>query len=219
MAAGWRDQYTRYRGFFLNIRDLYKKRADLRAFFEVILSLTTIVIFISFALKPTVLTIISLNQQIQEKERTLAALEEKNRNLDLANELLIQNQARVADINASVGTLPNPETVSKQILGVATKNNTTLLGLSIGQATIVGVDPTGQRPTDFKPIEGAGGEMTISISARGDFQSINSFVGDIENLRIAIKVDSLTVNSSVTEAGQVIIAVIAGRVPYTNIPE
>lgn len=219
MAVGWREQYTRYRGFFLNIRDLYKKRADLRAFFEVILSLSTIVIFIAFALKPTVLTIISLNQQIQEKEKTLAALEEKNRNLDVANDLLIQNSARVSDINSSIGTSPNPDAVSKQILGVATKNNTSLLGLSIGQATIVGEDPTGQRPTDFKPIEGAGGEMTISISARGDFQSVNSFVSDLENLRIAIKIDSLTINSSLTEEGQVIVAVVAGRVPYTKVSE
>lgn len=61
--------------------------------------------------------------------------------------------------------------------------------------------------------------MTISISARGDFQSVNSFVSDLENLRIAIKIDSLTINSSLTEEGQVIVAVVAGRVPYTKVSE
>ena len=59
MATGWRGQYIRYRGFFLNIVDLYKKRADLRAFLEVILSISTVTIFLLFALKPTMLTIVS----------------------------------------------------------------------------------------------------------------------------------------------------------------
>ena len=45
MKQGWRGQYYRYRGYFLDILNLYKKRSDLRAFVEVILSLSTITIF------------------------------------------------------------------------------------------------------------------------------------------------------------------------------
>jgi hypothetical protein len=216
MAQGWRGPYTRYKGFFLNIVDLYKNRADLRAFLEVILSLTTIIIFVSFALRPTVLTILSLLQQIEEKEQTLASLELKNNNLNTATNILSQNQSRISDIDLAVSTSPSPQIISKQVLGLAGKNSVSILGLSLGQATLRGVDTSAKSITDFRPIQNAGGEMTISISLRGDYPSIRAFVKDLENLRIAVKTDILAINSSTTEAGQVVVGVITGRLPYTG---
>lgn len=217
MAIGWRGQYSRYRGYFLNIMDLYKKRADLRAFLEVTLSLTTIIIFVTFALKPTILTILSLAQQIEEKEKTYAALLEKTKNLEIATNLIIQNEARIPDINIAVGTSPNPDVIAKQIQALSSKNSVELLGLSIGTATIIGEDTSAKSVSDFKPIEGAGGEMTISISIKGVYSSISAFIKDLENLRIAIKTDTLTVNASTTETGQILVGVISGRVPFTKI--
>lgn len=216
MATGWRGQYSRYTGFFLNIVDLYKKRSDLRAFLEVILSLTTIVIFTTFALKPTILTIISLTREIKEKENVLSLLEQKNIDLQIASDLLIQNQNKIEAIDSAIPTSPNPDKIAVQIQGLAFKNSVSLLGLSIGQATLIGKNPSVEQRSDFKPIQNAGGEMTISVSVKGSYYSINSFAKDLENLRIVVKVDLTTINASTTETGQAIVAVISGRVPYTK---
>ena len=105
MALGWRGQYYRYKDYFLNIVALYKQRRDLRAFLEVILSLSTVIIFVVFALKPTALTIISLYNEIKVKKDTLrvynAHLEsvhfnrEEYKYIEDVKEILIQNELKV----------------------------------------------------------------------------------------------------------------------------
>src|SRR5689334_5747586 len=141
MALGWRGQYLRYREFFLNISDLYKKRADLRAFLEVILSISTVTIFLLFALKPTALTIISLLQEIKDKQTTVNALTQKVSNLNTANNVFAENQNLIPDIEESVSTSPEPDTIAQQIEGIAAKNSANILGISIGQVTLVGTIP------------------------------------------------------------------------------
>ena len=44
--------------------------------------------------------------------------------------------------------------------------------------------------------------------------SKDEIIKDFENLRIPVKMDVLSVNSSLTDLGQIIVAVISGRVPY-----
>src|SRR5687768_1922307 len=109
MALGWRDQYTRYREYYLNIVNLYKQKADLRAFLEIILSLITVTIFTIFAIKPTVLTIIGLVREIEDKKTTLAALEQKVKNLETAGNVYVENQDVIPIVNSAISTLPAPQ--------------------------------------------------------------------------------------------------------------
>ncbi len=214
MALGWRGQYTRYREFFLNVATFYKQRADLRAFLEIILSLSTVIIFLMFALKPTVLTIISLVKEIDEKKATVAALDVKIRNLNTASNVFTQNQNSIPNINIAVGTTPQPNLILQQIEGLSVKNSVNILGASVGQVTIKGTVPPKKSSSDVKPLSGGAKEMPVSLSVRGDYANLLSFLSDLENLRSVIKIDTITINSSSTDTGQVIIAVIAGRVPY-----
>lgn len=213
MALGWRGSYTRYKEFFLNISALYKKKAELRAFLEIILSLSTIIIFLLFALKPTVITIIDLLQQIKDKETTLAGLTKKVGDLQAANGLLQQNQASIPYIDTAVSSLPKPDIFAGQVLGLSAKNSVDILGLSIDQITLVGTSVNKSNP-DLKPLPGDAKEMPFSVSVRGPFPNLLAFVKDFENLRIAVKIDSMGINSSVTDKGLVIVAVISGRVPF-----
>jgi Tfp pilus assembly protein PilO len=213
MALGWRGSYTRYKEFFLNITALYKKRAELRAFLEIILSLSTITIFLLFALKPTVLTIVSLMQQIKEKQETLSALTQKVSDLQKASGILQQNQSSIQNINIAVPTLAKPNILAGQVLALAAKNSVEILGFSINQITLVGTS-SNKSSSDFKPLPGESMEMPFSISIRGSYPNLIAFIRDFENLRVASKIDTLGVNSSITERGSTIVAVISGRAPF-----
>jgi hypothetical protein len=213
MALGWRGSYTRYKEFFLNITELYKKRADLRAFLEIILSLSTVIVLLLFALKPTVLTIIDLLQQIEEKQSTLSALTQKVADLQVAGNLLQRNQGFIPNINVAVPSRPNPNTLSEQALGLAAKNSASILGVSINQITLMGLD-TGKGVPGIKPLPANAKEMSFSISVRGAFSNLAAFIRDFENLRMMTKIDSLGITSSVTDKGLVIVAIISGRAPY-----
>ncbi len=214
MALGWRGQYYRYQGFFLNIVDLYKKRQDLRMFTEVILSLTTIIVFLLFALKPTVLTIINLVQEIQAKKETVAQLDQKIAALQSAQNVYSEESSFVSIAESSVPGNPQPDTFVRQIEGVASKDSANILGISVGQVTLTGTETQKAKLSDLKPISSKAKEMTVSISVAGDFTNLTSFITDLDNLRRPIRIDILGVNSSITDKGRVIVAVISGRVPF-----
>lgn len=213
MALGWRGSYARYKEFFLNIAALYKKKAELRAFLEIILSLSTITIFLLFALKPTAITIISLLQQIKEKQATITGLTQKVSDLQKASDLLQQNQASVQNINIAVPTLAKPNILAGQVLGLAAKNSVDILSFSINQITLVGTSVS-KNYSDFKPLPGDAKEMPFSVSVRGSYPNLIAFIKDFEKLRIATKIDTLGISSSVTEKGLTIVTVISGRTPF-----
>lgn len=214
MALGWRGSYLRYKEFFLNISSLYKKRNDLRAFLEIILSISTVVIFIVFALKPTILTVLGLTKEIQEKRATVAALSQKVTNLQSANKLFGQNQNSISVVDSAISSIPNPDVFSKQVAGLASKNSVSVLGLSIGEVMFVGTQTPKKATQDFRELPAGANEMSFSISVRGNYANLLSFIKDFENLRLISQMDTLGVSSSKTDAGQIVVAIISGKVPF-----
>ncbi|HTK03293.1 MAG TPA: hypothetical protein VL401_00795 [Alphaproteobacteria bacterium] len=214
MALGWHGQYIRYREFFLNISSLYKQRADLRAFLEVILSLSTVILFLLFALRPTALTIISLLQEIKEKQTTIASLNQKLSNLKTANTVFEENQSNIPIIETSIATSPEPNLITHQLELLGVKNSVNVLGISVGQIILVGTAPVKKSSTDVKPMPGGARDMPLSFSISGNFPNLLAFIRDLENLRTIIRIDTVTINSSHNNNEQVITAAISGRVPY-----
>jgi len=213
MAQSWRGSYTRYKGFFLNISALYKKRPDIRAFLEIILSLSTVTVFLLFALKPTAVTIINLLQQIKERKETLSVLTQKVDDLQTASNIIQQNQNYIPDINIAIPDAPNPDIFSEQVEGLAAKNTVNILGISVNHVPLVG-DLTNKDTTKYTPLPDSANEMPFSVSIEGGFSGIISFIHDFDNMRIATKIDTLNINSSIGEKGLTIVAIISGRVPY-----
>jgi hypothetical protein len=214
MATGWREQYFRYKDFFLNIVSVYKQRRDIKEFLELILSLSTVIIFVVFALKPTALTIISLYNQIQSKQTVLNSLNQKISDLQKSNTVFNQNQDSIPDIDTAIFTNPEPDTISKQILGLASKDSVNLLGISIGQLFLVGKSPTIKNSSNLSPLPENALSMPVSISFKGSYSNLFTFIKDIENLRIPVKTDSLTISSSQTQEGSTIVGVMTIRIPY-----
>jgi hypothetical protein len=213
MALGWRESYYRYRGFFLNIAALYKQKADLRAFLEIVLSITTVIVFLLFALKPTALTIINLLQQINEKKQTLVGLTQKVNDLQTVNGILDQDQNLIPSIDSAVPNVPNPDILSEQAEGLASKDAVEILGISVNQVTLLGANST-KKITGVTPLPQGAYEMPFSLSIEGPYTNLIAFVNDFENLGLASRIDSLTISSSVTDKGRVIVAVISGRIPF-----
>jgi hypothetical protein len=213
MTQSWRGPYTRYKEFFLNISALYEKRPDVRAFLEIILSLSTVIIFLIFALKPTAITIVDLLQQIKERKETLSALTQKVTDLKTVNTIVQQNQDYISDIDSAIPAIPNPDILSEQIEGLAAKNSIEILGISVNQIPLVG-DLTNKSATKYTPLPENVNEMPFSLSLRGGFSNLILFIHDFQNMRIATKIDTLSINSSVSNNGSTVVAVITGRVPY-----
>ncbi len=156
MALGWRGSYLRYRDYFLNIINVYKQKPDVKMFLEILLSVGTISLFAIFAIKPTIITIIDLVNQLQSREQTLSQMNRKIDNIQTARALFNANQTTIALVPEAVPTDPSPDVFARQIEGLSKKNSANLLGVSIGDITLIGKSSQTVRQTDFAPLpEGA----------------------------------------------------------------
>jgi len=215
MALGWRKEYLRYREFFLNISALYRRNQDLRMFLEVLLSLGTISFFAFFALKPTLVTIVELYKNIQTKQDLVNKMDTKIQNISAAQSIFDSESARISLTESSVPELASPETFVRQIEGLAITNSVNLLGVSIGQVTLVGEEKkTSTSETDIAPLPEGARALTFSVSVNGSYPALARFLSELENLRRPIKIDNTGLTSAQTEEGSELVLLVSGRVPY-----
>lgn len=214
MALGWRGAYLRYRDYFLNIINVYKQKQDVKMFLEILLSAGTISLFAVFAIKPTVVTIIDLVNQLQSRQQTLTQMNQKINDIQTAQALFNVNQTTIALVPEAVPTDPSPDGFARQIEGLSKKSSANLLGVSIGDVTLVGKPTQTVKQTDFAPLPEGAKEVSFSISLEGDFTSLVTFVTSLQNLRRPVKVDVFNISSSKTKTGPALVLLISGRVPY-----
>jgi len=213
MALGWKKDYLRYKELFLKILIKYKKREDVRIFLEIFLSIITVTFFSIFALKPTILTISQLLKDNKEKQETINNLEEKIKNISLAQEVYEQNFDKLSMVENAIPNTPTPENLLRQIEGVAYLNSVTLLGSSVNEVTLTGEETKKQKdvienlPENVKI-------LSFSISVTGSYDSLTRFISNLENLRRPIVFDSLNITSSDTEKGKTIVLLLSGQSPY-----
>lgn len=213
MAVGWKKDYFRYKEFFLNILSIYNSKPNLKIYLELVLSLSTIVIFALFAIKPTILTIIELSNKIHSKEDVLLKLRQKIVNLQEASNLLQSSAEDLSYIEQSIPSTSSPEILIKQLELLAIQSSLQITGFSSSDIVLVGV-PNNKTSADLKSLTGNAGELPFSLSVSGSYQNLFSFLTNIEFLRRAIKIDSIAINANNTDNGKVITMTILGRVPF-----
>jgi Tfp pilus assembly protein PilO len=214
MALGWRKDYLRYRSYFLNIVNAYKRRQDLKAFLELILTLVAISFFALFALKPTLLTIIELLREIEKKEETVDKMNTKIQNLQQAQTLYIQEEARIKLLETTVPGNPAPDLFVRQIEGLATSYPVNLLGITIGEVTLLGEEKEKRSKSELEPLPEGSKGITFSISIAGSYQGVVNFLSALEDIRRPVKIDALNILSPQLEETQNLILVVTGRTPY-----
>jgi hypothetical protein len=215
MALGWRKEYLRYREYFLNIVVLYKQRPNVRMFLEIMLSLATISFFSAFALRPTLLTIAQLLNEIEAKEEVIAKLDTKIENIGIAEGVYTSEAPRIPFTVQSVPTNPSVEILTRQVEALAVANQVNLLGVSFGEVVLAGEEKQAPRSdSEISPLPEGAAPVTFSISVTGSYQSLFNFLSSLENLRRPIRIDTTGMTASVTEEGKKIVLLVSGRVPY-----
>ncbi len=223
MAATWKRDYVKYQKEFLGIITLYKERTDLQAFTEILLSITTVILFSIFAIRPTARTIAQLIQENKGKEETIATMDEKIKNLALASDTYDRNKSKIDLLDTAVPTIPDPNGQQRQLEGVIMKDQIELVALSLGPASIVGnlsfapLSATSQADQGSSALPLSAKSIYTSIDATGDYQKLLQFLGDIEKIRRPIFYDSFTFTTERQKSAdgkpQLILSV-AGFSPY-----
>ena len=214
MGSDWRRDYIQYRRYFFDILALYKRRQDLRAFLEILLSIGTIILFIAFAVRPTVITISQLLTELKNKEDTISQMDTKIKNLQIAQSLLSQNINQLVLLDTAVPSQPTPDVQLRQYEGLAKNNNATVLSLSSGEVSVIGQGTPPKVEIGQKTMPAGSKSFSISGTFSGDYPSLSGLLSDIENLRRPILLDSVSFSSIQTQTGKKVVLSISGRVPY-----
>ncbi len=215
MALGWKRRYLRYQKYYLNILALYKKRQDLKMFLEILLSLATIAFFAVFALKPTLLTIAQLKREVDTKKETVVKMEQKIQNLSRASALFNREISRLSLLDTAVPSNPSPGLEVRQIEGIAKKNKVSILGISLGEITLVGQEKEKfKEKKELKEFPEGAKAISLSINVSGTYPDLVAFLSDLESLRRPLRIDAISFNLISTEEKQTIVLTLAGRAPY-----
>jgi len=212
MAQGWEKDYSKYKGFFLNVLRIYKSnksKPNLRIYLELMLSLGTIILFSVFAIKPTILTIIDLNNEIKGKENIVLKLKQKVTNLKTASNILQEESQNLVFIDKAVPSNVDVEQLIDQIVKVAIANSVEIKNISSADILLKDSLNKGIKFNEF--------ELPINFSLIGPYQNLFQFLQSTENLIRPIKIDSLIFNSSNTvDNTKVIVLTVGGKVPYAQ---
>ena len=230
MKPGWRGQYLRYKAYLLNTATQYKKRDDIRAYLEILLSLATVSVFAVFALRPTLLTIAELVKEIESKKETIAVMDQKIDDLTKARGVYNFQKDNVLILKSAIPDEPAADQLLRQIEGLSSKHQSTILEVTIDNAFVVGSGTStkkGRKSKETKPLPGGTNSLSLLVGATGDYLSLANFVKDLEYMRRPVIIDSLIFSQKIDKQDiSKLTLTIGGRVPYiaktdstTNTPQ
>lgn len=215
MQSGWKKDYTRYKDFFLNVVAAYNNKPDLKIYLELFLSLVTIVAFSIFAIRPTLLTIIQLTKEINDKEETVSKLSQKIRDLQTANNILQSRTEDIKYISEAIPSASTPDNLIKQIESLINENQVQTISFSTSNIDFIGKNQSTAKKSDGqKELALDAMEVPFTLSVTGPYQNLYNLISSIENMRRPVKVDSISINSNKLDENKKLIMTIAGRVPY-----
>lgn len=180
MALNWQSEYHRYRRYFTNVGQLYKKK-NVRVYTEIILSIVTISFFLFFAIKPTVLTITGLIRQIKDQRVVAEKLGKKinalsqaqNQYLSIEPDFYLINQALPTDTQASL--------LIKELEALARRSGVTLKAVQFNK---IGLKE--------KNLKSEQKEINFNITASGDYQRLKEFLTSFNLLRRVVIINSFS---------------------------
>lgn len=220
MATIWQQNYQLYRRYIRNLALMYQKRQDVRAFVELLLSLSAISIFGIFAIRPTAVTILELNNQITGERETVRLLDAKIVALAEAQEVFDRNNTNLPLVNNAIPENPTPEGYVRQIEGLANRHSLLVLDMNTKEIPILGVKSeleseegeTEEDVVDYFPLTSQYFEFELTVI--GDFAQVHSFLGDFERMRRPMFEDIVNIRLSQGELPGELALSVTGRLAY-----
>lgn len=215
MAQGWKKDYTRYKSFFLNVLNAYNSKPNLKIYLELILSIVTITLFSIFAIKPTIITIVDVNNEIKGKEATIAKLDKKIKDLQTASSILQSQGQNLSLIDSAIPDSAELDQSIKKIENLSALNSVQITNLNSSEIVLKGIQDKKRKDNELANLPENPNELPLSFSVSGDYQNLFNFLTSVENLQRPLKIDTFIFNTSKSvEDKKLITLTISGRFPY-----
>lgn len=160
-----------------------------------VLSLFVMAIFIVFALRPTLLSIVTLNKTIEESKKTLKILDTKVTNLQKASKELESIQPFLQKINANI---PNNSAryspLTKAVESLAVSTEVTIETESLGSTLLFSRVLSPFTPSKSQKVV----TLPFTVRVTGNYPNVSVFLTKILMMERVIEIESITITK---EAG------------------
>lgn len=187
-------QKYRLRRYYQTLSPLFKS-PQAQAYTMAILSIATIAFFSMFAIKPTLVTITSLQKQITDKTTLNAQLEDKINALILAQQEYQKIEPILPTVYSLLPDKPNAPLLIRYLENLGIDNAVTLKQIGISPLVLfqakstTNATPSGQiSKTQVNPIK-------IALSLTGEYGNITNFIDQLTKLDRLIQVASVNITT------------------------
>jgi Tfp pilus assembly protein PilO len=178
-----------------------------RVSFELLISVSVILFFAMFAIRPTLLTMSDLIKEIDDKRTLDKALSQKIAALGSAQSEYLTLQNRIEILDEAIPSRPALVDGLKVLEKIASDRGLAITALSVSD---IPNEPT-ELPT-FSRSERKSLIVTMTIS--GDYPTIRQFVEDLRNSRRMFIVESVTFSTGDEQGKRVLRSSLSINMPY-----
>ncbi|MBN1263577.1 MAG: type 4a pilus biogenesis protein PilO [Candidatus Pacebacteria bacterium] len=168
----------KYSGYLSKISKAYQT-GEIKNYTTLTLSLLVVAFFAFFAIRPTLITIASLNREIKDQKIVAEKLEDKIQDLAEAQKEYLILKPKLYLIDEA---LPQSSQVSLflgQIEVLALEKNLELVSVQVGQVTVKG------KEVSLSKKEGISSGFPVKLSLSGSYENLKEFLKELENQRRA----------------------------------
>jgi Tfp pilus assembly protein PilO len=177
----WQTDYHRYQRYFTDLTRFYQNKKA-RTYTGIILSLITVVFFISFAIRPTLKTIAQLFRQTQDQKSVALEMEKKISNLAEAQRNYLMIEPEIPLIKQAVPQKAEIALLTKEIEALAKQAGVGLVNLRFSEIDL-STDSQQQKEKQ---------EVKIHLNLIGDYPNLKNFLTNLMSLRRIILVEAFS---------------------------
>lgn len=201
------------RDLFITLQQFYQKPVA-KVSLELFLSITTVLFFAIFAIRPTLMTMSDLLKEIEDKERLDKQLAQKIAALSTVQPLYLQLQDQLLILDEAIPSHPQLTYSLKVIEKIASELRLIITGINIAeipkeaeQNEVIALDL-------FERID-----VPLTINISGDYLSIRQFVENLKEYRRSFVIDTIVFSTKELRGAKKLEARITVSAPYFGVKE
>lgn len=194
----------RYSRYFTYIQPVLKIPI-VKSYGGIIINLLALSVFIIFAIKPTVETILVLQKRLEDSNKVLEEISQKSENLSIAKRSYSEMDSSIkAKVQTAVPTSVSLKTLTTSLENIALNNEASISALQIQPLTIRSVTSSSMD----KKLQ----ELSFTYNVEGSYASLVNILKDLQETVRVISIDSLILNK--TDVSSNLLMSVTGKAYY-----
>lgn len=190
----------------LNTLNEFYQRPVAQASLELFLSISAVLFFAVFAIRPTLLTMSDLIKEIEDKRALNAKLDQKVAALASAQNELLSLETRLPVLEQALPSEPQLLEALSYLEKIASDQRLIIENLQL--TTLPESDKKTPTPAQTRQ------SYTLNFTIRGDYIAIKNYLDRVLNVRRAFVIESVSFNTTDTRGKKNLKANITLAVPY-----